>query len=66
MSNLLTVRQFAERHKAFSENSLRHIIFNATENQFSPAIRRIGRRVFIAEDAFFDVVEKLNSTKTKL
>ena len=40
----LTVRQCAERHSAFSEPSLRHLIFFAEKNGFDRCMRRIGRR----------------------
>jgi len=64
---LLTVKQFAERHVAFSEASLRKLIFNAgarfcivnglaTEvpgNGLGVALVHIGRRVLIDEHEFF-------------
>lgn len=33
---------------------LRHLIFNAETNGFNKVVRRIGRRVLIDEDAFFE------------
>jgi hypothetical protein len=71
---LLTVRQFAEKHPAFCEGSLRWLIFNAeprtrsvngtreaTEgNGMKPAIVRVGRRVLIDEVEFFRQIERLN------
>ena len=59
MSNLLTVKQFAEKHPAFSEASLRYHIFNEETNGLSSAVIRIGRKVLIKEDAFFDWIEAL-------
>ena len=50
---LATVRQFCERHPFMSEGGLRHLIFNARSTGFSGCIRRIGRRVYIDETAFF-------------
>jgi hypothetical protein len=66
---LLTVRQFAVRHPAFSESSLRWLIFNAGQrrvsgglvlpgNGFEVALVRIGRRVFIDEERFFAWAER--------
>ena len=58
-SRLLTVSQFALEHPAFSQSSLRHLIFDASSNGFSKVIRRIGkRRVLIDEVAFFQWVNE--------
>ena len=69
--NLLTVRQFAQRHPAFCEGGLRWLIFNAEArtrnvdgeerlipgNGLKPAIVRLGRRVLIDETEFFQQIE---------
>ena len=70
MSNLLTVKQFSQKHQAFSEGSLRWLIFNARERfsasgepfggnglEEAGAILRIGRKVLIDEEKFFDWTE---------
>lgn len=57
---LLTVKQFSQKHIAFSTNALRALIFNAHKNGFNKVIRRIGGRVLIKEDSFFDWVEEVN------
>jgi hypothetical protein len=60
---LLTVRQFSKRYPAFTEGSLRWLIFNAKEprsiegNGLNVALVRIGRRVLIDEDRFFEWIE---------
>ena len=54
---LLTVRQFAERHKAFSEAGLRYLIFHADTNGMAKCLRRVGRRVLIDESVFFECIE---------
>ncbi len=64
---ILTVRQFSEKHPAFSEASLRNLIFNAYPrssshgpvpgNGLESTLVRIGRRVLIDEEAFFDWLE---------
>lgn len=61
--NLLTVRQFAERHPAFTEGSLRWLIFQAGSPErdsattpladLNTALVRVGRRVLIDEAVFF-------------
>ena len=63
MAGIFTVRQFSERHPAFSEASLRWLIFTAhspdpDQNagagmEEAGAIRRVGRRVLLDEDRFF-------------
>lgn len=60
---LLTVRQFAEKHKAFTNGSLRSLIFNARSRESSnglilgngleSSLIRIGKRLLIDEAMFF-------------
>ncbi len=64
----LTVRQFAEKHQAFPQGSLRNLIFHASPrhssqgridgNGLETALIRIGRKVLINEARFFEWVEK--------
>ena len=61
MSNLLTIRQFAEKHPAFPQGGLRAMRFNSGQNGFAPAFVTIGRKVLIDEEQFFAIVEKQNS-----
>ena len=58
--SLLTVRQFSEKHKAFSEGGLRHLIFHAESNGFGGCIRRIGRKVLLDESSVFAWVDAQN------
>lgn len=56
---LLTIRQFSEKHSAFPENALRWHIFRASQNgldKFS-AVKRVGRRVYLAEEPFFSWID---------
>ena len=65
--NLFTVKQFAEKHPAFTEGSLRWLIFKAGspavatdhEHNFAlnDALVRVGRRVLIDEAKFFQWAE---------
>ena len=57
VKHLFTVPQMAEEHPAFSQSALRHLIFDAKRNKFNTVIKRIGRKVLIDEEAFFDWVE---------
>jgi hypothetical protein len=54
--NLLTVRQFSQKHSAFPEGGLRFRIFNAETNGMKTAgvLVRNGRRVLIDEECFFE------------
>ncbi len=72
--NLLTVRQFAQRHPAFCEGGLRWLIYNAEArtrvvdgeerlipgNGLKNAIVRLGRRVLIDETEFFRQIEQVS------
>ena len=64
--SLLTIKLFSKKHPAFSEAGLRYYIFNAESRKNSRgetipgnglaeagAILRIGRKVLVDEDRFF-------------
>lgn len=54
----LTVKQFSEKYPAFSENSLRWMIFNRSSNGYESAFRKVGlKRVLIDEAAFLEKVD---------
>ena len=59
---LLTVKQFPQKHPAFSEGGLRHLIFYSDTNGLkkSGSILRNGRRVLIHEEKFFMWLEQQN------
>ena len=59
-SRLIPVTDWPKHHAWPPVGGLRHIIFNAASNGFSPAIKRVGRRVLIDERAFFEIVDKQN------
>jgi hypothetical protein len=68
---LLTVKQFAQKHAAWTEGSLRNAIFlskprkvggeDRRANGLDVALLRIGRKILIDEAKFFDWVNKQNS-----
>jgi len=62
-----TVKQFSERHPAFSVGSLRALIFDGNTNGLneSGAVVRINRKVLINEGRFFDWVELKNKPVQK-
>ncbi len=55
--NFLTIKQLAEKHKAFSYGSLRWMVFTMPKG-FETCVRRIGRRVLIDEDSFLDFIDQ--------
>ncbi len=65
---LATVRQFSEKHPAFSQGALRNLIFLASSRKTSKgnmpgnglaiALVRIGRKVLIDEGRFFEWVDQ--------
>lgn len=61
---LLTIAQFASEHSWPSQGSLRFLIFNERTNGFSSVVRRVGKRVLIDEQKFFQWVEKLNEVQS--
>ncbi len=60
--DLLTIKLFAEKHPAFSQSSLRYLIFNQKTNGFAGVFPKIGGKVTIDEKKFFDVIKKQNET----
>ena len=52
-----TVKQTAEKHPAFTQNSLRWIIFNSKLNGATSFIRKVGRKVLIDDAAFISWID---------
>lgn len=50
--SFLTVRQTSEHYPAFTQNSLRWIIFNSKLNGATTFIRKVGRKILIDADGF--------------
>jgi len=59
---LIPVTKWEDVHLWPSERSLRHYIFNEDTNGFSQCLVRVGRRVLIDEDLFFDWAREQNET----
>ena len=55
--NLKTVKQLAEGNPAFTEASLRWLIYRAHENGLDEVIVRVGRRVLFDMERFEDWLE---------
>jgi hypothetical protein len=63
MNNIfLTVKQFIDKHPAFTTGGLRSLIFNECQNGLakSGAVVRLGRKVLIDETLFFSWVQSQN------
>ena len=65
-TRILNIRQLTERHPAFSEPSVRWLIFNSHENGLadSGALLRNGRRVLIDETKFLAWLEGRQASTT--
>ena len=50
---IYSVIDFAQRHR-LALGGIRALVFKAKQNGFHKAIRRIGRRVYLDEAAFFE------------
>ena len=59
--SVLTVRLFSEKHPAFSQASIRHLIFYAASNGFDKCLRRAGRKILIVESDFFSWLDEQKS-----
>lgn len=55
--SFLTVKQLSQKYPAFSENSLRWIIFNSKLNGATAFIRKVGRKVLIDEIGFVSWID---------
>ena len=58
--SILTIRQFSDRHPAFSVSSIRALRFYQDTNGLSDAFLSPGSRVFIDGDLFFQCLDRLN------
>lgn len=52
-----SVKQFSERHQ-ISEGSLRHLIFFKDETKFKNCLRKVGRKIYISEEDYFNWMEE--------
>lgn len=55
-TRLIPVTDWDKFHPWPPVGGLRHLIFNSATNGFESAFRRVGRRVLVDENAFFDCV----------
>lgn len=62
-TRLIPANNWPQHHEWPPIGGLRHLIFHARTNGFAAAIRRVGRRVLIDEQAFFEWVRQQGGTK---
>jgi len=62
---LLTVKQFCANHPAFTQGSVRSLIFNREQNGFKRAVLKVGRRVLIDVDEFFRCIDEQNGRQPR-
>jgi hypothetical protein len=55
--SLLTVRRLLEKYQWLTEGGIRHFLFHMNENGLCRAVKKMGRRILIDEDAFFTWIE---------
>ncbi len=70
---LLTVRQFTDKHQAFTQGSIRNLIFLSENRKTSKgvikgngldiALVRIGRKLLIDEAKFFEWIDSMQGGK---
>ena len=65
MPKIVNIEQLSQEVPAFTQASIRWLIFRAKENglEESGAIIRLGRRVLIDEGAFFRWVQSQNNVR---
>lgn len=52
INRYLTVKQIPEHYPAFTESSIRWLIFNKNTNGFAKCVRKIGRKIIIDTNDF--------------
>ena len=57
---LIALTEWPQHHEWPPIGGLRHLVFNAQTNGFDRVIRRVGRRVLIDEQKFFEWVDEQN------
>ena len=55
--SFMTVKQTSAKYPAFTENSLRWIIFNSKLNGATQFLRKVGRKILIDETAFVSWID---------
>lgn len=62
---LIPASKWNEHHEWPPIGGLRHLIFFAPLNNFKKVVKRVGRRVLIDEQAFFEWLEEQNNKRER-
>ena len=60
--HFMTIRQTAEKYKAFSEGSLRWLWFNGEKNGFATCVFKCGKKILIEENLFVSWLQSGSTT----
>ena len=61
--NLIPVTEWSKHHAWPPIGGLRHLIFHEKKNGFHKCVYRVGKRVLIDEEAFFEWVAEQGDAK---
>ena len=56
--SLLSIRQFSEKHRFISENSIIWLIF---KGEIEDCLVRLSRRIYLDENKFFEILKSKKS-----
>jgi hypothetical protein len=59
-TRFIPVTKWNDYHPWPGQGGMRHLIFHAERNGFAKAFKRVGRRVLIDEEAFFECINEKN------
>ena len=60
--SLLTVQQLTDKHRAFTPGGMRWLLFHRETNGLKAAVVRVGRKLLLDEERFFEWVDSQNET----
>ncbi len=63
--NLSTVGGLLKKYPWLTEGGIRHFLFHMNENGLHRAVKKMGRRILIDEDEFFNWIEEQSVRSTK-
>lgn len=58
INSLIPVTKWNDHYEWPPTGGLRHLIFHEKTNGFAPAFKRVGRRVLVDADLFWQIVEE--------
>ncbi len=62
MKKMIPLTKWPQFHTWPTAAALRYYVFNGEFNNFHTVFKRVGRRILIDEEAFFDWVEERNKS----